>query len=87
MKYYRKTAHSKYDLKVHVVFVTKYRKKILKGEVRLYSKRTNKTDMHRDRGGDRKWKGSNRSCTFVSIIQTGNVSKQHDAKDKGKELV
>ena len=35
MKYYRKTAHSKYDLKVHVVFVTKYRKKVLRGTTRV----------------------------------------------------
>ena len=34
MKYYRKTAHSKYDLKVHVVFITKYRKRILTGEIK-----------------------------------------------------
>ena len=30
---YRKTAHSKYDLKYHVVWTTKYRKKVLTGEV------------------------------------------------------
>ena len=33
MKYYRKTSHSKYDLKVHIVFLPKYRKKVLVGEV------------------------------------------------------
>jgi putative transposase len=32
---YRKTAHSVYDLKYHVVWVTKYRKPILRGEVAL----------------------------------------------------
>ena len=30
---YRKTAHSVYDLKYHIVWVTKYRKPILRGEV------------------------------------------------------
>ena len=30
---YRKTAHSVYDLKYHVVWVTKYRKPVLRGEV------------------------------------------------------
>ena len=35
MEYYRKTAHSKYDLKTHIVFVTKYRKKILEGGRRI----------------------------------------------------
>jgi len=30
---YRKTAHSVYDLKYHVVWITKYRRPILKGEI------------------------------------------------------
>ena len=30
---YRKTSHSIYDLKYHLVWITKYRKKVLKGEV------------------------------------------------------
>lgn len=30
---YRKTAHSVYDLKYHIVWITKYRKLILRGEV------------------------------------------------------
>lgn len=32
---YRKTSHSIYDLKYHIVWVTKYRKPILKGEIGL----------------------------------------------------
>ena len=30
---YRAGSHSRYDLKVHVVWITKYRKKILKGDI------------------------------------------------------
>ncbi len=33
MKNYRKTSHSIYDLKVHVVWITKYRKPVLFGNV------------------------------------------------------
>lgn len=33
MQNYRKTSHSTYDLKYHIVWITKYRKKVLKGEV------------------------------------------------------
>ncbi|MFH1670442.1 MAG: IS200/IS605 family transposase [Patescibacteria group bacterium] len=33
MRHYRTTSHSKYDLKVHLVWVPKYRKKILYGQV------------------------------------------------------
>jgi len=33
MKLYRKGNHSKDDLKVHLVWITKYRKKVLHGEV------------------------------------------------------
>ena len=30
---YRKTSHSVYDLKYHIVWITKYRKPVLRGEV------------------------------------------------------
>lgn len=33
MQNYRKTAHSVYDLKYHLVWITKYRKKVLRGDV------------------------------------------------------
>jgi putative transposase len=32
---YRKTAHSVYDLKYHLVWITKYRKPVLRGEIGL----------------------------------------------------
>ena len=32
---YRKTSHSVYDLKYHVVWITKYRKPVLRGEVAI----------------------------------------------------
>jgi putative transposase len=32
---YRKTAHSVYDLKYHIVWITKYRKPVLQGEIAL----------------------------------------------------
>ena len=32
---YRKTAHSVYDLKYHVVWITKYRKPVLRGDIAL----------------------------------------------------
>lgn len=37
MEHYRRTSHGEYDIKLHVVFVTKYRKLVLTGE---YAKRT-----------------------------------------------
>ena len=33
MAYYRQGSHTKYDIKIHLVFVTKYRKAILRGDV------------------------------------------------------
>ena len=33
MKYYRTTSHSKYDMKVHLVFVPKYRNPFLYGQI------------------------------------------------------
>jgi len=33
MEYYRTTSHTKFDNKYHVVWITKYRKKVLRGEI------------------------------------------------------
>lgn len=33
MQHYRKTSHTTYDCKYHIVWITKYRKKVLSGEV------------------------------------------------------
>ncbi len=33
MEHYRKTSHGLYDLKYHIVWITKYRKKVMNGEV------------------------------------------------------
>ena len=33
MRHYRTTAHSKYDLKVHLIFIPKYRKRVLYGQI------------------------------------------------------
>lgn len=33
MRNYRTNAHSKYDLKVHLIWIPKYRKRVLSGQV------------------------------------------------------
>jgi len=33
MQHYRKTSHSLYDIKFHLVWITKYRKRVMTGEV------------------------------------------------------
>ena len=35
MEYYRTTSHTKYDNKYHLVWITKYRKKILSGDIAI----------------------------------------------------
>ena len=35
MEHYRKTSHSVYDVKYHIVWVTKYRKPVLLGEIAI----------------------------------------------------
>ena len=35
MKHYRKTSHGVYDIKFHVVWITKYRKPVLRGDVAI----------------------------------------------------
>src|SRR5213076_3374130 len=33
MEHYRRTAHTRFDIKLHLVWITKYRKKFLRGDV------------------------------------------------------
>lgn len=33
MENYRTVSHTKYDIKVHIVWITKYRKKVLRGDI------------------------------------------------------
>ena len=35
MEHYRRTAHTRFDIKFHLMWITKYRKKILRGDVGL----------------------------------------------------
>ena len=35
MEHYRKSSHTVYDIKYHIVWITKYRKPILRGEIAL----------------------------------------------------
>src|SRR6476659_8291021 len=35
MEHYRRTAHTRFDIKFHMVWITKYRKKLLRGDVGL----------------------------------------------------
>jgi putative transposase len=58
---YRKTAHSVYDLKYHVVWVTKYRKPILQGQVALRAR-----ELIRQR-----------CATMEVYIVSGHVSVDH----------
>ena len=33
MEHYRRTAHTRFDIEFHLMWITKYRKKLLRGEV------------------------------------------------------
>jgi putative transposase len=35
MEHYRRTAHTRFDIKYHLVWITKYRKKLLRGDVAI----------------------------------------------------
>jgi putative transposase len=61
MKNYRKTSHSIYDIKYHLVWITKYRKPVLRGEV---AKRTRELVRQICKSMD------------IEIIK-GHVSKDH----------
>lgn len=61
MQHYRKTSHSVYDIKYHIVWITKYRKPVLIGEVASHVR-----DLLRSICAD----------NDVEIIR-GHVSKDH----------
>jgi putative transposase len=35
MEHYRRTAHTRFDIKFHLVWITKYRKKLLRADVAI----------------------------------------------------
>ena len=35
MEHYRRTSHTRFDIKYHLVWITKYRKKLLRGDVAI----------------------------------------------------
>ena len=43
MEPYRRTAHTRFDLKFHLVWITKYRKKLLRGDVGLRLRQIGRT--------------------------------------------
>ena len=43
---YQHGAHSVYDIKYHMIWVTKYRYQVLRGEMALTSEGTNTANMH-----------------------------------------
>lgn len=61
MKAYRKTSHGVYDLKYHVVWITKYRRPILRGEIALRAR-----DLIRQTCDG-----------LDIVIETGHVSRDH----------
>ena len=43
MEHYRRTAHTRFDIKLHLVWITKYRKKLLRGDVGIRLRRIVRT--------------------------------------------
>jgi putative transposase len=58
---YRKTSHSVYDLKYHIVWITKYRKPVMQGEIALRVRELIRQTC----------------ATLDVYIESGHVSKDH----------
>ena len=76
MEHYRKTSHSVYDVKYHIVWVTKYRKPVLVGEVATRSRDLirqccSSLDVHILKGHV----GKDHVHLFVSVPPTLSLSK------------
>ena len=46
MEHYRRTAHTRFDIKFHLVWITKYRKKFLRGDVGLRLRTDRANDLY-----------------------------------------
>ena len=46
MEHYRRTAHTRFDIKFHLVWITKYRKKLLRGEVEILKGHVSADHVH-----------------------------------------
>ena len=76
MKHYRKTSHSVYDVKYHILWVTKYRKPVLVGEIAtrcrdLIRQCCSSLDVHILKGHV----GKDHVHLFVSVPPTLSLSK------------
>ena len=52
MEHYRRTAHTRFDIKFHLVWITKYRKKFLRGDVGLRLRTDRANDLYGAGGRD-----------------------------------
>ena len=50
MEHYRRTAHTRFDLKYHFVWITKYRKKLLRADVAVRLRHIRTQDVTKEDG-------------------------------------
>ena len=84
MQKYRKTSHSVYDIKYHLVWITKYRKKVLVGEL---ANRVRELLRQICKANEVEKKSYiEGSCAHVGISITSYFGKRTNTKAKRKEF-
>ena len=84
MRHYRLGAHTKSDLKLHVVWIPKYSKAVLTGEVAVSCARPSAANRRRTRTGDRE--GRTRPRAPVSVVSAQPAGESDHATAEGNQL-
>ncbi len=86
MEHYRRTAHTRFDIKLHLVWITKYRKKLLRGDVGLRLRQIVRTICAELEVEILKGHVTRGSRSLVRFVSPARIGKLSNAKSKGKEF-
>ena len=83
MEHYRRTAHTRFDIKFHLVWITKYRKKLLQAEVGPRLRQIVRTICAVEVGGrDPQGSRQQRPRPSVRLLPTARAGELSDAADQ-----
>ena|ERR1035437_3649449 len=87
MKNYKSGSHSRHDLKAHVVWITKYRKEVLQGEIARRVREIVRQEWKGDGGGDPQGARVEGSCSPACGLCAEPECEQNGAAVEGEKLM
>ena len=84
MEHYRRTAHTRFDLKYHFVWITKYRKKLLRADVGVRSAAVGAGHLLGAGGRDPQGARQQGPRPPVRVVPAARLAELPDAADQGE---